>query len=84
LQEIEATDEAAIFERATWDRVPLSSWSAAGGRVLLMGDAAHAMYSGPGQGARTAFEDAHQLMAALQQHWPDTQAVAAQYEVIVC
>eukprot|EP00775_Hariotina_reticulata_P012352 gene12352-12486_t len=48
-QEIEATDEAAIFERATWDRAPLPSWSAAGGRVLLLGDAAHAIII---QGAR--------------------------------
>lgn len=46
LQEVEDTDESAIFERATWDRLPLKSWSAAGGRVVLMGDAAHAMYSG--------------------------------------
>jgi 2-polyprenyl-6-methoxyphenol hydroxylase-like FAD-dependent oxidoreductase len=46
LQEVEETDESAIFERATWDRLPLKSWSAAQGRVVLMGDAAHAMYSG--------------------------------------
>lgn len=39
------------------------------------------MYPGPGQGARTAFEDAQQLMAALQQHWPDVPAAVAQYEV---
>jgi len=40
--------------------------------------------SGPGQGARTAFEDAHQLMLALKAHWPDRQAVAQQYEVRQC
>lgn len=164
-QEVEDTDESAIYERATWDRLPLDKWSAADGRVLLLGDAAHAMYSGedqtlqgainrpvlrdrglclqpeaclsgcpsmavveclhqppqqmacnrqgivcaraaawfqvhqnnhqpvhfscagalscagPGQGARTAFEDAHQMYTALEEHWPDAAAVATQYEV---
>lgn len=37
--------------------------------------------AGPGQGARTAFEDAHTLTVALQECWPDRQAVAKQYEV---
>lgn len=37
--------------------------------------------TGPGQGARTAFEDAHQMMEALKAHWPNAQAVAKQYEV---
>lgn len=64
-----------------WDRVPLTSWSSAGGKVLLLGDAAHAMYSGPGQGARSTFEDAHQLFEAIKQHWPDAAAIAKQYEV---
>jgi 2-polyprenyl-6-methoxyphenol hydroxylase-like FAD-dependent oxidoreductase len=81
LQEVEATDESAIYERAMWDRLPLPCWSAAAGRVVLLGDAAHAMYSGPGQGARTAFEDAHQMFLAIKQHWPNPAAVAAQYEV---
>ena len=53
MQEVEDTDESAIYERATWDRLPLKSWSAAGGRVVLMGDAAHAMYSG-GEALRAA------------------------------
>lgn len=26
VQEVEATDEAAIYERALWDRLPLPSW----------------------------------------------------------
>lgn len=50
-------------------------------QVILLGDAAHGMYTGPGQGARMAFEDAHQLMLALKQHWPDTAAVAQQFQV---
>lgn len=53
-QEVEDTDEDAIYERATWDRLPLKSWSAAGGRVVLLGDAAHAMYSGRESWRRTS------------------------------
>lgn len=57
-QEVEATDESAIYERATWDRLPLDKWSAADGRVLLLGDAAHAMYSGEGGPCRAQSTDA--------------------------
>ncbi|KAI5063100.1 hypothetical protein GOP47_0021647 [Adiantum capillus-veneris] len=64
---IEATDEKAIFERKIMNRLPLDKWSDADGSVLLIGDAAHAMYVGPGQGARTAFEDAHQLALLLEE-----------------
>ena len=64
-----------------WDRIPIPSWSTDCKRVVLLGDAAHAMHSGPGQGARTSFEDAHQLMLALKEHWPDVHAVVQQYEV---
>jgi 2-polyprenyl-6-methoxyphenol hydroxylase-like FAD-dependent oxidoreductase len=53
----QATPESAIFERAMYDRVPLdelpgnrhNGMVSAGGRVFLLGDAAHAMYPGPGQ-----------------------------------
>lgn len=43
---MEATDESAIFERAIWDRLPLTKWSSPGGHVVLLGDAAHAMHPG--------------------------------------
>lgn len=43
---MEDTDEDAIYERATWDRLPLKTWVGAEGHVVLLGDAAHAMYSG--------------------------------------
>ncbi|KAL6758981.1 hypothetical protein V8C86DRAFT_2585754 [Haematococcus lacustris] len=69
---VQATPEADIFERAMLDRIPLdelgAGLTAAGGRLLLLGDAAHAMHSGPGQGGRMAFEDAHQLVEAVQRH----------------
>ncbi|KAH9305613.1 hypothetical protein KI387_010017, partial [Taxus chinensis] len=63
---IDVTSEDIISERLNMDRLPLDKWSDADGHVLLIGDAAHAQYVGPGQGARTAFEDAHQLSLLLQ------------------
>ncbi|XP_057840015.2 zeaxanthin epoxidase, chloroplastic isoform X1 [Cryptomeria japonica] len=63
---IDATSEDIISERKIMDRLPLDKWTDADGHVLLIGDAAHAQYVGPGQGARTAFEDAHQLSLLLQ------------------
>ncbi|CAI5460201.1 unnamed protein product [Closterium sp. Yama58-4] len=68
LQAVTATDPSNIFERWMMDRPPpKDSWSDSkcGNRVVLMGDAAHAMHPGPGQGAQTAFEDAHQLCLCL-------------------
>ncbi|KAF5831457.1 hypothetical protein DUNSADRAFT_13132 [Dunaliella salina] len=46
-------------------RSPLAS---PGNRVVLLGDALHAVHPGPGQGARSAFEDAHQLANILEAH----------------
>lgn len=63
---VAATEEGAIFERPLFDLLPLSSWSAAGGRVVLLGDSAHAMSPNAGQGASMAFEDAHTLCEELQ------------------
>uniref|UniRef100_A0A0D6QR73 FAD-binding domain-containing protein n=1 Tax=Araucaria cunninghamii TaxID=56994 RepID=A0A0D6QR73_ARACU len=63
---IEASSEEIISERKIMDRLPLDKWSDADGHVVLIGDAAHAQYVGPGQGGRTAFEDAHQLSLLLE------------------
>jgi 2-polyprenyl-6-methoxyphenol hydroxylase-like FAD-dependent oxidoreductase len=47
-------------------KVPeLSSWSSDSGRIIVMGDAAHAMPPTGGQGAAMAFEDALTLADAL-------------------
>lgn len=55
---VEACPESNIFQREILDRRPLRTWSSRGGRVVLMGDAAHSMNPSPGQGANQAFEDA--------------------------
>ena len=35
---IEATEESLIFERKLMDRLPIDTWTDAGGHVVLMGD----------------------------------------------
>lgn len=62
---IEATDPQSIWERNLYDRLPLEKWTDPSGHVVLIGDAAHGMHPGPGEGARTTFEDAHQLSILL-------------------
>lgn len=62
---IAATPEETIFERCLLFRKPLQRYSTLGRRVVLMGDAAHAMHSVRGQGANMTFEDAHCLGLAL-------------------
>ncbi|GAQ86030.1 zeaxanthin epoxidase [Klebsormidium nitens] len=67
---IESTAEADIFERRLMANGPIDTWLDADSRVVLLGDAAHAMHPGPGEGARQAFEDAHQLCLALVAQGP--------------
>ncbi len=61
-----ATDSNIIFERRMIDRKPLKRWSSRRRRVVLMGDAAHAMHPAPGQGANTAFADVVSLATSLK------------------
>ena len=60
-----ATDNN-IFERRILDRKPLKRWSSRKRRIVLMGDAAHAMHPSPGQGANTAFADVLALATVLK------------------
>ena len=63
---VTATDNNIIFERRIIDRKPLKRWSSPRRRIVLMGDAAHAMHPAPGQGANTAFADVVSLATSLK------------------
>ena len=62
---VAATGEENIFAREILGRRPLTRWSSRSGRVVLIGDAAHAMHPSPGQGANMAFEDVAVLSSEL-------------------
>jgi salicylate hydroxylase len=72
-----ATEEGSRW--ALHDHAPLARWSA--GRVVLIGDAAHAMLPHQGQGANQTIEDAVLLAALLADAAPgDVGAALARYE----
>jgi salicylate hydroxylase len=52
-----------LFRMALYDREPLATWHA--GRVVLLGDAAHAMLPYHAQGAAQSIEDAYVLAGCL-------------------
>lgn len=60
---IDATPDTALLYNDIEDIEPLSTWI--DGRVVLLGDAAHAMTPNMGQGACQAIEDAVALASAL-------------------
>lgn len=60
---IKATPEEDVLRRDIYDRPPIFSWHK--GRVVLLGDSAHAMQPNLGQGGCMAIEDAFQLAADL-------------------
>ncbi len=64
-----------VYENPMIDRDPVPTWQ--DGPVLLVGDAAHAMYPTGSNGASQAIVDARVLGAALLRHGVTTQALAA-------
>jgi 2-polyprenyl-6-methoxyphenol hydroxylase-like FAD-dependent oxidoreductase len=69
------TPASEIIRTDLWDLTPLKHWSQ--GRVVLLGDAAHAMTPNLGQGGAQAIEDAWVLAAQLAAHADPAEAIAA-------
>jgi 2-polyprenyl-6-methoxyphenol hydroxylase-like FAD-dependent oxidoreductase len=65
----------AVFENPMIDRDPVSTWR--DGPVLLIGDAAHAMYPTGSNGGSQAIIDARELGAAMVAHGANEAALAA-------
>ena len=76
---VEAADESAILRNDVYYLEPLPRWS--DGRVVLVGDAAHATTPGVGQGAAQAIEDAVVLAERLAES-DELAAALAEYEAI--
>lgn len=76
---VEATRGADILRTDLYDRDPARErWG--GGRVTLLGDAAHPMTPSLGQGACQAIEDAAALADALKESPADPAAALRRYE----
>jgi 2-polyprenyl-6-methoxyphenol hydroxylase-like FAD-dependent oxidoreductase len=71
-----ATDEAQIVRAEAWDLDPLSTWVK--GRVVLVGDAAHATTPFAAMGACMAIDDALSLRDALETNEVEDALVAYQ------
>jgi 2-polyprenyl-6-methoxyphenol hydroxylase-like FAD-dependent oxidoreductase len=67
------TPSAEIIRTDLYDFAPLRSWSR--GRVVLLGDAAHAMTPNLGQGGAQAIEDAYVLAEELARCHEPQQAI---------
>lgn len=69
------------YENPMIDRDPVDTWQ--DGPVVLLGDAAHAMYPTGSNGASQAIIDARTLGAAMLEHGADQAALAA-YDEKLC
>jgi 2-polyprenyl-6-methoxyphenol hydroxylase-like FAD-dependent oxidoreductase len=71
----------AAFENPMIDRDPIPTWQ--DGPVILLGDAAHAMYPTGSNGASQAIVDTRVLGAAMIEHGVTQEALAA-YDAKLC
>jgi 2-polyprenyl-6-methoxyphenol hydroxylase-like FAD-dependent oxidoreductase len=66
-QEAAGSPEAHSFNIWAYHTVPkIDNWASKSGRVILLGDAAHAIPPSSGQGANQAFEDSYSLAVVLK------------------
>lgn len=72
---------SVAYENPMIDRDPIPTWQ--DGKVVLMGDAAHAMYPTGSNGASQAVIDARTLAAAMLEHGVTEQALAS-YDAALC
>lgn len=72
---------SVVYENPMIDRDPVASWHQ--GRVVLLGDAAHAMYPTGSNGASQAVIDARVLGACMVAQGPTPAALAA-YDAQLC
>ena len=77
---VQAADEGAILGNDVYFLEPLPRWSE--GRVVLVGDAAHATTPGIGQGAAQAIEAAVALADRLVRREDELATALAEYETI--
>jgi len=66
-----------VWKWGIYEHSSKPSWISAGGRVVLLGDAAHAMAPFLGLGAQSAMLDAHALAAELMRDQPLADALLA-------
>jgi 2-polyprenyl-6-methoxyphenol hydroxylase-like FAD-dependent oxidoreductase len=76
---VEAADQSAILRNDVYYLEPLPRWS--DGRVVLIGDAAHATTPGVGQGAAQAIEDAVVLADRVARS-DELETALVEYEAI--
>ena len=74
---VAATDDVAISRTPIYDRKPSHCWGY--GRVILVGDAAHAMTPNLGQGASQALEDAA-VLASVTDETDEPAEILRSYE----
>lgn len=74
-----ATPEEDILRRDIYDRPPIFKW--VDGRVVLLGDSAHAMQPNLGQGGGMAIEDAFQLSTDLVKEAEESAAAGREFAV---
>ncbi len=67
-----------LFRMALYDREPLATWHK--GRIVLLGDAAHAMLPYHAQGAAQSIEDAYVLAACIDEARDAPEKAIGRYE----